>query len=175
MKLSFKPIAAGVLLASALTLAHAQSWSVYGGDSGNTRYSGANIINTGNVGKLKVEYALQLGTTRSQESTPILVGDTLFVTSSFGPKNVFAVNAKTGEVKWRYEPEVPKGIDQFTCCDVNNRGVAHANGKIFFGRLDAYVVALDAASGKELWKSQVVDLHAGLRPSRRRRPSLATS
>jgi PQQ-dependent dehydrogenase (methanol/ethanol family) len=147
-----------LLLAS---LAGAQGWPVYGGDPGNTRFSPLTQINTANVGKLKVAWALQLGTLRSQESTPILVGDTLYVTSSWGPKHVFAVNARTGEVRWKYSPEMPEGIDQFACCDVDNRGVAHANGKIFVGRLDGYLVALDAKTGRELWKTQVVDYTQG--------------
>jgi alcohol dehydrogenase (cytochrome c) len=141
--------------------ANAQNWPVYGGDSGNQRFSQSKQISTANVNKLKVDWVLQLGSLRSQESTPILVGETLYVTSSFGPKNLFAVNAKTGAVKWRYSPEVPKGIDQFACCDVNNRGVAHANGKIFVGRLDANMVALDANTGKELWKTAVTDYTQG--------------
>ncbi len=153
------PVVLGLALGVA-SGASAQNWPVYGGDAGNTRYSESKQINTGNVNKLKVQWALQLGTNRSQESTPILVGDTLFVTSSFGPKNTFAVNAKTGEVKWTYQPDVPKGIEQYACCDVNNRGVAHAGGKIFVGRLDAHVVALDAKTGKELWKTQIID-HTG--------------
>ncbi len=153
------PVVLGIALGAAST-AGAQGWGVYGGDTGNTRYSEAKQVNTGNVNKLKVQWALGLGTNRSQESTPILVGDTLFVTSSFGPKNTFAVNAKTGEVKWTYQPDVPKGIEQYACCDVNNRGVAHQDGKIFIGRLDAHVVALDAKTGKELWKTQVID-HTG--------------
>ncbi len=154
------PVVLGLTLGIAAS-ANAQDWSVYGGDAGNTRYSKSTQINAGNVSKLKVQWALQLGTNRSQESTPILVGDTLFVTSSFGPKNTFAVDAKTGQVKWTYQPDIPKGIEQYACCDVNNRGVAHANGKIFVGRLDAHVVALDAKSGKELWKTQIVDYTQG--------------
>ena len=160
MKRFLTPVALGLTLGLAAT-AQAQNWPVYGGDTGNTRYSASNKINTGNVGKLNVEWALQLGSLRSQESTPILVGDTLFVTSSFGPKNTFAVNAKTGVVKWTYQPEVPKGIDQYACCDVNNRGVAYNNGKIFLGRLDAHIVALDANTGKELWKTPIVDFTGG--------------
>jgi alcohol dehydrogenase (cytochrome c) len=136
-------------------------WGVYGGDMANTRYSTLTRINASNVSQLKVAWALQLGSLRSQESTPILVGDTLYVSSSHGPKNVFAVDARTGAVRWRYSPEVPAGIDQFGCCDVNNRGVAYANGKIFVGRLDGYVVALDAATGREMWKTQVVDYTQG--------------
>jgi alcohol dehydrogenase (cytochrome c) len=161
---------AALLVIGALTLAGLASpvaaqtgatWGVYGGDNANTRYSTLNQINATNVGRLKVAWALQLGSLRSQESTPILVGDLLYVTSSHGPKNVFAADARTGEVKWRYSPEVPAGIEQYACCDVNNRGVAHANGKIFVGRLDGHLVALDAKTGKELWKSQVIDHTSG--------------
>jgi alcohol dehydrogenase (cytochrome c) len=155
-----KPFPSFAALALSLGLAasvQAQDWPVYGGDTGNTRFSAASQITSANVGRMKVAWALQLGTLRSQESTPILVGDTLYVTSSFGPKNVFAVNAKTGEVRWRYSPEVPKGIDQYACCDVNNRGPAYHEGKLLVGRLDGHVVALDAKTGKELWETKVVD------------------
>ena len=136
-------------------------WPVYGGDPGNTRYSTLDKITPANVGRLKVAWALQLGSLRSQESTPLVVGDTLYVTSSHGPKHVFAVDARTGAARWRYSPEVPPGIDQFACCDVNNRGVAYANGKVFVGRLDGHLVALDAATGKERWKTQIVDFTQG--------------
>ena len=160
MKLLLSSLGLGLTLALAPS-AQAQNWPVYGGDAGNTRFSASTKVNTGNVAKLNVAWALQLGSLRSQESTPILVGDTLFVTSSFGPKNTFAVDARTGEVKWTYQPEVPKGIDQFACCDVNNRGVAYADGRIFLGRLDANIVALDSKTGKELWKTPIVDYTAG--------------
>ncbi len=160
MRKFLNPVLLGLALGIAST-ASAQNWPMYGGDAGNTRFSTSNQINAGNVNKLKVQWALQLGTNRSQESTPILVGDTLFVTSSFGPKNTFAVDAKTGQVKWTYQPDIPKGIEQFACCDVNNRGVAHADGRIFVGRLDAHVVALDAKTGKELWKTQITDYTQG--------------
>jgi PQQ-dependent dehydrogenase (methanol/ethanol family) len=136
-------------------------WPVYGGDTSNARYSPLQTITPANVAKLKVAWALQLGSLRSQESTPLVVGDTLYVTSSHGPKHVFAVDARTGNVRWRYSPEVPPGIDQFACCDVNNRGVAYANGKVFVGRLDGHLVALDAKNGDELWKTQVVDYTQG--------------
>jgi PQQ-dependent dehydrogenase (methanol/ethanol family) len=160
LKLHLKALALGAI-ASVAIAAQAQNWPVYGGDTGNTRFSQATQINTGNVNKLKVAWALQLGSNRSQESTPILVGDTLIVTSSFGPKNVFAVNAKTGEVRWQYSPDIPKGIDQYACCDVNNRGVAVNDGKVFVGRLDAHVVALDLKTGKEMWDTKVVDYTQG--------------
>lgn len=160
MKSRFKLIGLCALL-GLLSSAQAQQWPIYGGDSGNTRFSRAAQVTADNVKSLKTEWVLQLGSLRSQESTPILVGDTLYLSSSFGPKTVFAVNAKTGEVRWRYQPEVPKGIDQYACCDVNNRGVAYQDGRIFVGRLDAHVVALDAKTGKELWDSKIVDYTQG--------------
>jgi PQQ-dependent dehydrogenase (methanol/ethanol family) len=158
---SFLTVAFTWWLALAPPAAAQGGWPVYGGDTGNTRYSALDKVTAANVGKLKVAWALQLGSLRSQESTPVVIGDTLFVTSSHGPKNVFAVDARTGAVRWRYSPEVPPGIDQFACCDVNNRGVAYANGKVFVGRLDGHLVALDAKSGKELWKTQIVDYTQG--------------
>ncbi len=136
-------------------------WPVYGGDSGNTRYSKLDQITTKNVQRLKVAWVLQLGTLEAQESTPLVIGDTLYVTSSSGPKHVFAVEAKTGTVRWRYSPEIPADVQQTTCCGLDNRGVAYAKGKIFVTRLDGYLVALDARTGKELWKSQVVDYTQG--------------
>ena len=111
--------------------------------------------------RLKVAWVLQLGTLEAQESTPLVIGDTLYVTSSSGPKHVFAVEAKTGTVRWRYSPEIPAGVQQTTCCGLDNRGVAYAKGKVFVTRLDGYLVALDARTGKELWKSQVVDYTQG--------------
>ena len=64
--------------------------------------------------------------------------------------------------KWTYEPEdIPDDVLQYACCDVNNRGVAYADGKIFVGRLDGKLVALDAATGKELWTTTVVDYKQG--------------
>jgi alcohol dehydrogenase (cytochrome c) len=157
-------LAGSMAMLAAVSTVDAQTgatWGMYGGDYANTRYSTLDKINTSNVSRLKPAWVLQLGSLRSQESTPILVGDTLYVTSSHGPKNVFAVDARTGALRWRYSPEVPAGIDQYACCDVNNRGVAYANGKIFVGRLDGYLVALDAKTGNELWKAQVVDYTQG--------------
>ena len=151
----------GVLFADTALAQSTTGWPVYGGDSGNTRYSKLDQITTKNVQRLKVAWVLQLGTLEAQESTPLVIGDTLYVTSSSGPKHVFAVEAKTGTVRWRYSPEIPAGVQQTTCCGLDNRGVAYAKGKVFVTRLDGYLVALDARTGKELWKSQVVDYTQG--------------
>ena len=156
-------IVATLLAASWLARpAAAQSgWPAYGGDSANTRYSPLSRINTSTVNRLKVAWVLQFGTLEAQESTPVVVGDTLYVTTSAGPRYVYAVNAKTGAIRWKYAPEIPPDVQQTTCCGLDNRGVAYAHGKLFVARLDAMLVALDAGTGKELWKAKVVDYKQG--------------
>jgi alcohol dehydrogenase (cytochrome c) len=135
-------------------------WVMYGRDYANTRYSPLAQINRYNVQQLHLAYALQLGTLRSQESVPLVIGSTLYVTSSWS-FYVYALDAATGVLKWKYAPEVPEDVAQYACCDVVNRGVAYAAGKIFFGRLDGYLVALEANTGAELWAQQVIDYKQG--------------
>ena len=150
-----------VLVVPALAAAQNVGWEYYGGNPQNTHWSELNRINTSNVSKLKVAWVLSLGTLRSQESTPLVIGDTLYVTSSFGPKHIFAVDARTGELRWRHDPEIAADVDPFGCCDVNNRGAAYANGKLFVGLLDGRLRALDARTGQALWTSNVVDYKQG--------------
>jgi alcohol dehydrogenase (cytochrome c) len=136
-------------------------WAIAGHDYGNTRFSPLEQITAENVGKLQLAYSLSLASLRSNESSPVVIGDTLYVTTSWGPKYVYAINAATGAQKWVYQPDIPDDVLQYACCDVNNRGVAYADGKIFIGRLDGKLTALDAASGKELWTSTVVEYKQG--------------
>ena len=155
---------AGASLATAASLAMAQAgaeWPHYGGDQWNTRYSTLAQINTGNVSNLKVVWMHSLGSLESQQSSPLVIGDTMYVTTSTGPKYVFALDAKTGKQKWKYEPEMPNDYFATVCCGLDNRGVAYANGKVFVGRLDAKLVALDANNGKELWVATVQDYKKG--------------
>jgi alcohol dehydrogenase (cytochrome c) len=136
-------------------------WRSYGGDSANTRWSPLSQIDRGNVHRLKVAWVLQLGTLEAQEATPLMVGDTLYVSTSSGPRHVFAVDARTGALRWQYAPEIPPDVQQTACCGLDSRGVAYANGRILVTRLDGRLVALDAKTGKELWNTQVVDYKQG--------------
>jgi PQQ-dependent dehydrogenase (methanol/ethanol family) len=136
-------------------------WAVAGHDYGNTRFSPLNQINTENASKLQLVYSFSLASLRSNESSPIVIGNTLYVSTSWGPKYVYALDAATGARKWTYEPDIPEDVLQYACCDVNNRGVSYADGKLFVGRLDGKLTALDAATGKELWTSTVVDYKQG--------------
>ncbi len=156
--------AAAAALAIQASGAQAQAgkeWATYGGDAALTRYSTLAQINAGNVQKLKVAWVMQLGTLEAQESTPLVIGDTMYVTSSDGPRYVYALDARTGKIKWKYEPEIPADVFQYACCGHDNRGVAYANGRVFVTRLDGHMVALDAGTGREIWKVKVVDYTQG--------------
>jgi PQQ-dependent dehydrogenase (methanol/ethanol family) len=155
-------LSAVLLLAAASAQAQSgNEWTMYGGDYANTRYSSLTQINTGNVNKLRVAWMRSLGSLESQEATPIVVGGTMYVSTSTGPRYVFAFNAKDGTMKWKYEPELPNDYAATVCCGLDSRGVAYANGKVFVTRLDAKMVALDANTGKELWSVTVVDYKTG--------------
>lgn len=158
-------VAAAAMVASALgTTALAQGstgWPMNGNGYDNTRYSPLTQINAENVGKIKLAFSFQLGSLRSNESAPLIIGDTMYVSTSWGPKFVYALDARTGARKWTYQPEVAEDTLQYACCDVGNRGVSYADGKIFVGRLDGKLSAVDAATGKELWTSTVVDYKQG--------------
>jgi alcohol dehydrogenase (cytochrome c) len=136
-------------------------WAAPGHDYGNTRFSPLKQINTENASKLSLVYSFSLASLRSNESSPVVIGNTLYVTTSWGPKYVYALDAATGARKWTYEPDIPDDVLQYACCDVNNRGLSYADGKLFVGRLDGKLTALDAATGKALWTTTVVDYKQG--------------
>ncbi|WP_410052237.1 PQQ-dependent methanol/ethanol family dehydrogenase [Bradyrhizobium sp. SZCCHNS30582] len=137
------------------------AWAMTGHDYGNTRFSPLKEINTENASKLSLVYSFSLASLRSNEASPIVIGNTLYVSTSWGPKYVYALDAATGARKWTYEPDIPDDTLQYACCDVNSRGISYADGKLFVGRLDGKLTALDAATGKELWTSKVVDYKQG--------------
>ncbi len=99
------------------------SWAMYGHGYDNTRFSPLTQINTKNASHLRLAFSFQLGSLRSNESTPLVIGDTMYVSTSWGPKYIYALDAKTGQQRWKYEPDMPDDVLQYACCDVNNRGV----------------------------------------------------
>jgi alcohol dehydrogenase (cytochrome c) len=142
-------------------IAAGDEWPSYGGDAGNTRYSALDTVNTSNVRNLSVAWAFPLGVLEGQETTPLVIGDTMYLTSPIGPRYVYALDVNTGAIRWKYTPELPRDVTAAVCCGSVNRGVAFAAGKVFIGRLDGFLVALDARTGKEVWKAQVSDYKKG--------------
>jgi alcohol dehydrogenase (cytochrome c) len=170
------PIAAATLAAALLILSDGASradealdravqnndnWAMYGRTYDNERFSPLKQIDDHNVGQLRLAWAFQVGALRSNEASPLVIDGTMYMTSSSGPKSVFALDAKTGVIKWQFQPDVAEDVQPYVCCDLDSRGVSFADGKILFSQLDGYLSALDANTGKLLWKSKVVDYKDG--------------
>ncbi len=131
------------------------NWAIQSGDYAGTRYSTLDQINTENVGQLKVAWTFSTGVLRGHEGGPLVVGDVMYLHSAF-PNIVFALNlADEQKIIWKYTPKQDPSVIPVMCCDTVNRGVQYAEGKIFLHQADTSLVALDAKTGKELWK--VVD------------------
>ncbi|WP_299178937.1 PQQ-dependent methanol/ethanol family dehydrogenase [uncultured Neptuniibacter sp.] len=123
------------------------------------RYSPMDKINTKTVKDMRPVWAFSFGgeKQRGQESQPIVKDGVMYVTASYS--RVFAVDTNTGEELWEYNARLPDGI--MPCCDVINRGVALYDDLVIFGTLDAKLVALNAKTGKVVWKKKVEDYKAG--------------
>jgi alcohol dehydrogenase (cytochrome c) len=133
----------------------ASNWLLYGRDYQTTRYSPLQQINQGNVKNLKPVWNLSFGVLDGQDSQAVVVNGTIYVTSSYN--KVFAVEAATGKVIWKYERELPGDVFPKLCCDVVNRGVAVYKNKVYLASLDAHIVALDNQTGKVVWDKKMGD------------------
>src|SRR5687768_9354545 len=115
-------------------------------------YSPLNQITTANVGQLRRVWNIPTGEGRVHEAAPIVNNGVMFITT---PNNqVLALNAKSGDVLWRYRRPRPTGA--FVLHDTN-RGVALYGDKVFFAAGEAVLTALDARTGKEVWTKIVAD------------------
>ncbi len=130
-------------------------WSLHGMDVGEQRFSPLKQINRANVDQLGLAWFFNMYTRRGVEATPLMVNGTLYVSGSWSM--VYALDARTGELKWFYDPKVERAFLAKGCCDAVNRGVAYRDGKIFVGTYDGRLVALDATDGKPLWDVQTTD------------------
>ncbi len=123
------------------------------------RYSPLKTINKENVGRLVPAWAFSFGgeKQRGQEAQPLIFDGVMYVTGSYS--RLYAIDVETGEEIWQYDARLPEGI--LPCCDVVNRGAALYGDKVYFGTLDARIVALDAKSGKVVWRKKIADYKAG--------------
>ncbi|MBI4888918.1 MAG: PQQ-dependent dehydrogenase, methanol/ethanol family, partial [Acidobacteria bacterium] len=143
--------------AARLTAADAEpgQWMSHGRTYGEQRFSPLDQITTETVGKLGLAWFADLDTRRGQEATPLVVDGVLYVTTAWS--KVKAYDAATGKPLWAYDPKVPGDWAVNACCDVVNRGVAVWQGKVFVGSFDGRLIALDAATGGELWNVNTID------------------
>jgi quinohemoprotein ethanol dehydrogenase len=173
MRIRVLPVGAAVVLIVAIGLASAQSvkeidtarltgadrdagnWLMYGRTYDDHRFSPLTAINEQTIAGLGLVWSRELGTTRGLEATPLIESGVLYTTGSWSV--VYALDAKTGNVRWTFDPAVSRTGAFFICCDVVNRGVALYRGRVYVGTLDGRLIALDAQSGKPVWSTLTTD------------------
>jgi len=123
------------------------------------RHSPLDTLNKENVDNLVPAWAFSLGgeKQRGQETQPIIHDGVMYITGSYS--RLYAIDAKTGEELWQYDARLPEGI--LPCCDVVNRGAAIFGDNVYFGTLDARIVALNKDTGDVVWNKKIADYKAG--------------
>src|SRR6266566_369055 len=162
-------LVAFLLLAAALLVAEVAvpprddgQWTMPGKDFASTRYSGLAGITAANVARLKPTWSFSTGVLGGHEGQPLVVNRTMYVVTPF-PNVLYAFDlTREGyPLKWKYRPDVNPTAVGIACCDAINRGPAYADGKIVYNLLDGHTVAVDAETGKEVWKTQIADMGQG--------------
>ncbi len=128
------------------------NWITYGRTYSEQRFSPLQQIDEQTVSRLGLAWSFDLGTLRGLEATPLVSDGVLYTTSAWSL--VYAFNARTGQLLWQFDPQVPKDHAKFVCCDVVNRGVALYRGRVYVGTLDGRLIALDAKTGAVVWQTQ---------------------
>ena len=140
------------------------NWLMYSGTYSGWRYSRLNQITAQNVKNLRVKWLFQGRHLEKFETTPLVVDGIMYLTR---PENaIYALDAVTGRQLWMYEYRNPERT--FNCCGKSNRGLAMLGKTLFMNTLDMHVIAVDAKSGREIWKTKMFDHTAAGRLRRAR-------
>lgn len=155
--------AAPAFTAEQLVATPGENWITNGGNAWNQRFSSLDQINRQNVGGMKAEWRTHLngsgiGPQMSAQGQSLVYEGVLYIIT--GQNDVFALDVESGEILWQYTANLDPGSVR-VCCGWTNRGVAMGEGKIFFGRLDAMLVALDQQTGEVAWTVQDADSSVG--------------
>jgi alcohol dehydrogenase (cytochrome c) len=144
-------------LACSLLGAAEGDWLTYSGNDAGWRYSPLSQITAANIGRFRPQWLYQFRTTHKIETSPLVRDGVMYLT---GPVNdAAALDATTGRRLWHYRYRVPRAVN--VCCGQVNRGLAMLGDRLFMATVDAKVVALDARSGRELWRAEMADHRQG--------------
>lgn len=135
-----------------------RNWMTYYGGYAGQRYSALDQVHTGNVHRLHTAWSKDFDRDEAFEATPLVVDGVMYVTTG-GQTAVYALDARTGRELWKHETHVPDSLA--LCCGWVNRGVAVADGKVFFVTADVRLHALDAATGRPVWERAYGDPELG--------------
>jgi PQQ-dependent dehydrogenase (methanol/ethanol family) len=137
------------------------SWPMTGGNYAGWRYSPLDQINRNNVRNMHIAWQFSTGQLRGHEGAPLVIGNIMYIQTPH-PNVVYALDLNNpGSILWKYNAESSPEAIPVACCDLVNRGPAYANGRIFMTTLDNHVIALDAKTGKEIWKVSNGDYKKG--------------
>jgi quinohemoprotein ethanol dehydrogenase len=153
--LGFLLTQSAAFLASAGEQSAGVNWENHDGGQDQASYSSLHEIDKSTVARLGLAWSLDLPGEQTLEATPLAVDGTLYFTGS--ASTVYAVNAQSGRLLWRYDPEIYKYMPSHMKYIFGvNRGAAYWNGEVFVGTIDGRLIALDAKSGKLLWSQTTV-------------------
>jgi len=140
----------------------AGQWNRQARDYANTRYSPLTQINKANVARLRIAWTFSDGQMYGHEGAPLVVGDTMYVVTPYHNIAYALDLSKAGApIKWVFQPNPdPLAIGE-ACCDKVLRGWAYAEGKLIYNLLDDHTVAVDAQTGKEVWRVLLDDVTKG--------------
>jgi alcohol dehydrogenase (cytochrome c) len=128
------------------------SWPLYHGDYSGRRHSRLTQITPRNVAGLSLAWAFQTNQSAQIKSSPLLVDGVLYFTV---PDNVWAVDARSGHMIWRYNRPSTQGLH------IGHRGVAMYKGWLYFTTPDDHVISLNAKDGTVRWDKIVADVTKG--------------
>jgi alcohol dehydrogenase (cytochrome c) len=134
----------------------ARNWLMYLREYNSWSYSPLRGINTRNVASLAPVWTMSTGTAEGHQAPPIVNDGIMFITTPFN--QVIAIDAKTGDLLWRYRHTMPADIRMG---HPTNRGVALYGDKVYTATSDARVVALDAKTGAVVWNKAVENYNNG--------------
>ncbi|MBS0578138.1 MAG: PQQ-dependent dehydrogenase, methanol/ethanol family [Proteobacteria bacterium] len=137
--------------------APAREWRHTGGDAQGSYYSPLQAVNDRNVASLGHAWTFVTGTTRGLEATPLVVDGVMYTSGNWGI--VYALDAATGRSLWTFTPRMDRSVGRNACCDVVNRGVVVANGRVYVGALDGRLYALEAKTGAVAWSADTIVDH----------------
>jgi PQQ-dependent dehydrogenase (methanol/ethanol family) len=137
-------------------------WTMPARDYASTRFSSLAQITPANATRLRPVWTFSTGVLAGHQGQPLVVKNTMYVVTPW-PNVLYAfdLTEEGYPLKWKYRPDVSPNAIGLACCDVISRGASFADGKIVYNLLDGHTVAVDAESGREVWKTRIGDLQEG--------------
>src|SRR3954465_4252333 len=138
------------------------AWPMPARNHAGTRYSPLAQITASNASQLKLAFSMPTGILKGHEAATIVADNTMFIVTPY-PNTVIALDLTSpgASVKWKFDAQPDPGSQGVACCDVVNRGATYDKGRLFFNTLDNQTIALDAKTGRELWRAKLGNLKLG--------------